>query len=102
MAHALKKIEIKKAPPGFAPLYIRERWVGVVIPLVTEKELKKNPISELGIGSQNTGGYRVKKKNDLLPALPSVVRGFRMQGFMRRRSRSWYLGLSDLGLQYTV
>ena len=41
-------------------------------------------------------------KNDLLPALlGTVVRGFRMHGFMRIRNVLWCLGPCDLDLQYT-
>ncbi len=35
------KIEIVSIPPGFAPLCIREKWVGVTIPLVSEEEAEQ-------------------------------------------------------------
>lgn len=35
----MKKIRIIAVPPGFAPLAIREQWLGVEIPLATEEEV---------------------------------------------------------------
>ncbi len=55
----MARIRIVAVPPGFAPLSIREQWVGIEIPLATNRDISKNPPSELGIGSANRGGYMV-------------------------------------------
>lgn len=55
----MKGIEIISTPPGFAPEGIRVDWVGVQIPLATEREIAENPPSGMGIGSANQGGFMV-------------------------------------------
>ena len=55
----LAKIKIIATPPGFAPVEIREQWVGVEIPLVNQEEISRNPPSSLGIGNDNPDGHLV-------------------------------------------
>lgn len=55
----MSKIRIVEIQPGFAPEVIRAQWVGMVVRLATEKELKDNPPSQIGIGNENTDGYFV-------------------------------------------
>jgi hypothetical protein len=52
-------IRIIAVPKGFAPLEIREAWVGCVIPLVTDAELEADFTSNLPLGSDNIEGYLV-------------------------------------------
>ncbi len=53
------KIKIIAVPPGFAPEEIRQAWVGVEIPLVTEEELSVDPpVATFGT-AENAGGYMV-------------------------------------------
>ncbi|KND50854.1 MAG: hypothetical protein AB202_00410 [Parcubacteria bacterium C7867-007] len=55
----MSSIRIIKTPPGtLAPVGVRKQWVGVIIPLVTEEELRANPIAGT-IGNQNRDGYIV-------------------------------------------
>ncbi|MEK7510897.1 MAG: hypothetical protein AAB582_01515 [Patescibacteria group bacterium] len=57
----MSSIKIIEVPPGFAPYYIRQSWVGIAIPLATEEEVRVNPI--IGkIGSENDGGYIVLRE----------------------------------------
>src|ERR1035437_5982775 len=55
----MKYIVIVSVPPGQAPLWVRERWVGVSIPLIIHprNDLPKGGI--LGGPSCNSGGYVV-------------------------------------------
>jgi hypothetical protein len=56
----VSSIRIIKTPSSIlAPLYIREDWVGIEIPLVTDEELKANPLSGLRLGTGNEDGYLV-------------------------------------------
>jgi len=58
----MAKIQIIATPPGFAPLAIREQWLNVEIPLLSNEELAADPPSEHGIGEENSGGYTVLHK----------------------------------------
>jgi hypothetical protein len=58
----MRVIFIKETPEGFAPLEIREAWVGCTIPFPTKEELARNPPSGMRAGSANVGGYRVTRK----------------------------------------
>lgn len=55
----MKAIVIREVPPGFAPLRIKEAWIGCKIPLATEQNLLDDPPSEIRIGSDNLDGYYV-------------------------------------------
>jgi hypothetical protein len=55
----MAKIKIIATPPGFAPEFIREQWVGIEIPLPTNEQIAENPPSELRTGNENEGGYLV-------------------------------------------
>lgn len=52
-------IRIIAVPPGFAPLAIREQWVGVSISLATDDDLRQHPLTGQSIGNQNRGGHLV-------------------------------------------
>ena len=55
----MSSIRITAVPPGFAPEYIREQWVGVTIPMPSAQELAEYPVSDMRIGSENLEGYLV-------------------------------------------
>ena len=59
----MSTIRIISTPPGFAPEYVREDWVGLELSLVTKEELRTNPRSGFKIGSENDGGYLVLRAN---------------------------------------
>jgi hypothetical protein len=63
----LEKIRIVKAPPGIAPRDIREKWVGVEIPLATEEEKREQPPSrKLRVGCSNLNGYIVLRRKAVI------------------------------------
>ncbi len=49
----MASVRFKAIPPGVAPHSIRQQWLGVEIPLPTEKELVENPPISTDIGSRN-------------------------------------------------
>jgi hypothetical protein len=49
-------IRIVKVPPGFAPLHIREQWIGVQMPFKNEMDDGGGAVR---IGIENAGGYQV-------------------------------------------
>lgn len=54
------RIRIIETPPGFAPLNIREEWIGVEIPLLSSEQLAADPPSRgLRVGNENVDGYVV-------------------------------------------
>ena len=55
----MPRIRITSTPPGFAPLEIREQWVGVEIPLASSADFERNAPGLLRLGTENLGGYRV-------------------------------------------
>jgi hypothetical protein len=55
----MSSIRIIAVPPGPAPEVIREAWVGVKIPLATEEDLEKFPLSGARWGSENVDGHMV-------------------------------------------
>ncbi len=56
----MSSIKIIAVPPGsLAPYSIRKQWVGLQIPLVTDEQLRQNPLSGFRQGNQNSGGYLV-------------------------------------------
>lgn len=57
----MKKIEIVGVPLGQAPEWVREEWVGLVLPLDEPSE-KGFQMGVLGGLSENIGGYTVLGK----------------------------------------
>src|SRR4051812_11041468 len=58
----MSSIKIIAVPFGFAPLHIREQWVGIQIPLATKDELQNSPLSGIKIGNENSAGHIVLRK----------------------------------------
>lgn len=54
----MSSIRIIATPPGQAPEWVREAWVGIEIPL-TEQESGLVGTGVLGGPPENTGGYQV-------------------------------------------
>lgn len=56
------QIEIIAVPPGEAPLWVREKWIGVCIPLAGDPGGFDGELSGVMTGrpsSENAGGYEV-------------------------------------------
>lgn len=68
------KLKIIAVPPGFAPLHIREAWVGVEIPI--DEELVNAELKLVGTwsGGENRDGYDVMTE-DAVKALESAQKG---------------------------
>jgi hypothetical protein len=65
----VSSIRVTKVPPSdIAPRHITEAWIGVEIPIVTEKFLRKYPLSGFKAGSSNNNGYIVVR-TDAIQAL---------------------------------
>jgi hypothetical protein len=54
----MKSIRIIATPPGQAPLEIREKWIGTIIPLA-DQEVKGTQLGVKGGEAQNLGGHHV-------------------------------------------
>ena len=55
----MKAIRIIATPPGQAPLWVREEWIGLVIPLA-EHNVLGTQIGVNGGQPENLGGYKVR------------------------------------------
>lgn len=55
-----RKIKIIAVPPGQAPLEIREKWVGLVLPIAENVPKIGVETGIFGGEPENTGGYKVK------------------------------------------
>jgi len=54
----MRMIRIVSVPPGQAPEWVREQWVGLELPII-EEEQSGMQTGVLGGGAQNIGGFRV-------------------------------------------
>lgn len=52
-------VHVFDVPPGFAPLEIREQWVGLVLGALSDYEISRR--IRYGIDNANVGGYIVPK-----------------------------------------
>lgn len=57
----MRSIRITSTPPGQAPLEIREKWIGVIIPLI-QQNTKGIQVGVAGGQPENVGGYRVNPR----------------------------------------
>ncbi len=64
----MKKIRVIVTPPGFAGEHIRQKFVGVEIPLAPEAEVKANPPSPLILNELKEGDHIVRR-SDAIEAL---------------------------------
>lgn len=83
------KIKIVATPAGQAPLWVREQWVGLVLP-VDEKELF--PVPQTGVlggipSPENLGGYPVE-----------TTEAIRLLGEKSQEAAAWWEALPTIGL----
>ncbi|MCB9816434.1 hypothetical protein H6786_03490 [Candidatus Nomurabacteria bacterium] len=54
-----RKIRITKVPPGFAPESIREQWVGIEIPTISDEEATAHQDDEEWTSQDHNGAHLV-------------------------------------------
>lgn len=52
-------VQIVSIPPGFAPIEIREQWVGLILNALSEDEIDLS--TRYGVDSANVGGFIVSR-----------------------------------------
>jgi len=56
----MAKIKIIAVPPGQAPLWVRQKWVGMTLPVVENLPADTVEMGVLGGKPENSGGYPVE------------------------------------------
>lgn len=56
----MARVEIIDTPPGQAPEWVRQAWINIVLPVVSDDEEKGIQMGALGGLAENGDGYRVR------------------------------------------
>lgn len=67
-----KKIRVTAIPPGFAGEHIRKQFVGLVIPVASEEELKANPPSSFLRDAEGKMPGHLVRRSDAIEAFVSA------------------------------
>lgn len=61
MRYMKERIKIISTPPGQAPLWVREKWVGLVLPVAENDDgVGSLQVGVRGGRAQNLGGYEIE------------------------------------------